>query len=57
MKLHPITLKFTGELSYLEDAFLNEYYHISLPNIRLFLILGGILYAAFGVLDAVLMPE
>lgn len=57
MKLNPITLKFTGELSYLENAFLNEYYHISLPNIRLFLVLGALLYAAFGVLDAMLMPE
>lgn len=56
MKLHPITLKFSGKSSHLEEPFLNEYYYISLSNIRVFLILGAVLYAAFGILDAVLMP-
>jgi len=57
MKLHPITLKFSGESSHLEKPFLNEYYYSSLSNIRVFLILGSVLYAAFGILDAILMPE
>ncbi len=56
MKLHPITLKFSGESSHLEKPFLNEYYYSSLSNIRVFLILGSVLYAAFGILDAILMP-
>lgn len=56
MKLHPITLKFSGESSYLEEPFQKAYYVSSLSNIRLFLILGGVLYVAFGVLDALLMP-
>lgn len=57
MNLHPITLRFSGNSSHLEELFLTDYYHSSLSNIRIFLILGAVLYAAFGILDAVLMPE
>jgi putative nucleotidyltransferase with HDIG domain len=57
MKLHPLTLKFTGESAHLEEPFLKDYYKSSLFHIRMFMILGGILYAAFGVLDALLMPQ
>jgi diguanylate cyclase (GGDEF)-like protein/PAS domain S-box-containing protein len=57
IKLHPITLKFSGDSFYLEDLFLKDYYKISLSQIRLFLVLGAVLYAAFGVLDALLMPQ
>lgn len=57
MKLHSITLKFSGESAYLEKPFLKDYYKSSLVHIRMFMVLGGILYAAFGVLDALLMPE
>jgi diguanylate cyclase (GGDEF)-like protein/PAS domain S-box-containing protein len=57
MKLHPVTLKFSGESSHLEEPFLKDYYRISLSQIRIFLILGAMLYVAFGVLDAFLMPE
>jgi len=57
IKLHPITLRFTGESSHLEEAFLRYYYKISLSQIRLFLVMGAVLYASFGVLDALLMPQ
>jgi diguanylate cyclase (GGDEF)-like protein/PAS domain S-box-containing protein len=57
MKLNPLTLKFSGDSSYLEEPFLKDYYKGSLSHIRVFLILGAVLYAAFGVLDALLMPE
>jgi diguanylate cyclase (GGDEF)-like protein/PAS domain S-box-containing protein len=57
MKLHPITLKFSGESSHLEKPFLRDYYKISISQVRLFLIMGAVLYAAFGILDALLMPE
>ena len=57
MKLHPLTLKFSGESSKLEAPFLSYYYHMSLPQLRIFLILGSLLYASFGILDAILMPE
>lgn len=57
LKLHPLTLKFIGEWADLEEPFLNDYYKSSLVHIRLMMVLGGILYAAFGVLDALLMPQ
>jgi len=57
MKLHPLTLKFSGESSKLEAPFLSYYYRMSLPQLRIFLILGSLLYASFGILDAILMPE
>ena len=57
MKLHLLTLKFSGNLSKLEAPFLSDYYRVSLPHIRISLILGAIFYAAFGILDALLMPE
>ncbi|MDI6743694.1 MAG: diguanylate cyclase, partial [Smithella sp.] len=57
MKLHPVTLKFSGECAHLEEPFLKDYHKISLSQIRVFLILGALLYAAFGILDALLMPE
>jgi diguanylate cyclase (GGDEF)-like protein/PAS domain S-box-containing protein len=57
MKLHPFTLKFVGESSDLEEPFLRDYYQISIAQIRIFLLLGALLYVAFGILDALLMPE
>lgn len=57
MKLHPITLKYSGESSHLEEPFLKEYYKTSLVHVRIMLLLGALLYAAFGALDAFLMPQ
>jgi HD-GYP domain-containing protein (c-di-GMP phosphodiesterase class II) len=57
MKLHPLTLKFSGESSKLEEPFLEDYYRSSLPQVRILLILGAVVYAAFGIMDALLMPE
>jgi PAS domain-containing protein len=57
MTLNLLTLKFSGESSILEAPFLRNYYRVSLPQIRLSLILGAFVYAAFGNLDALLMPE
>jgi len=57
MRLHPITLKFIDESAHLEEPFISDYYRSSLSQVRIFLILGAVLYGAFGVLDAVLMPE
>jgi len=57
MQINRLTLKFSGELSYLEAPFLKEYYTSSLPHIRMMMILGAMLYAAFGVLDVLLMPQ
>ncbi|MGA2527471.1 MAG: PAS domain S-box protein [Smithellaceae bacterium] len=57
MKLHLLTLKFSGNSSKLEAPFLSDYYRVSLPHIRISLVLGALLYASFGILDALLMPE
>ena len=57
MKLHWLTLKFSGNESQLEAPFLSDYYRVSLPLIRLSLALAMIFYGAFGILDALLMPE
>jgi hypothetical protein len=57
MKLHPLTLKFSGESSKLEAPFLCDYSRVSLPQVRISLILGALTYSAFGILDAILMPE
>ena len=57
MKLNLLTLKFSGESSTLEAPFLRNYFWVSLPQVRLSLILGAFVYAAFGNLDALLMPE
>jgi|GEM_PF-4122575 len=57
MKLNLLTLKFSGDSSALEEPFLIDYCRGSLFHIRISLFLGALLYAAFGILDAVLMPE
>jgi PAS domain S-box-containing protein len=57
MTLNLLTLKFSEESSPLEAPFLRDYYQVSLPQIRIALLLGAFFYAAFGHLDAVLMPE
>jgi HD-GYP domain-containing protein (c-di-GMP phosphodiesterase class II) len=57
IKLNPLTLKFSGESSKLEEPFRNAYYKASLSHVRILLSLGALLYAAFGILDALFMPE
>jgi diguanylate cyclase (GGDEF)-like protein/PAS domain S-box-containing protein len=57
MKLNLLTLKFSGNSSKLEAPFQRDYYLVSLIHVRISLILATIFYAAFGILDAVLMPE
>jgi signal transduction histidine kinase len=55
--LHPISLSFTGQWSFLEEDFKNKNTSESLPRIRLALILAILLYAIFGLLDLRLVPE
>lgn len=57
MRLHLLTLKFSGKYSNLEALFQNNYYRLSLTQIRTFLVLGALIYVAFGILDALLMPQ
>ncbi len=52
--LNPFTLTFSGEY---EAAYRENFFLKSLPQIRLAIILGFLLYSVFGLLDAVLIPE
>lgn len=57
MDLNPITLAFAGRSAFLETDFLRHYFSKSTPQMRLSILLGIIIYAAFGILDAVLVPS
>ena len=57
INLNPVTLAFTGEHSHLEKPFLDQYAENSLHQMRFALGLGIALYAMFGVLDYIIVPE
>jgi len=56
VEINPITLSFAGQSAHLEPLFRAAYYQLSLRQMRLGLVLGILLYAAFGALDALLVP-
>lgn len=55
LPLNPITLRFRD--AGMEEAYEEEYSASSLPLIRVTLIMGALLYAAFGYLDYRLVPQ
>lgn len=57
MQYNRITLKFSGEDSHLENKFADTYFSASLNATKFTLLMGLIFYAAFGILDAILLPE
>lgn len=52
--LHPITLSFQGDL---ENRFRQSYLASSLRTVRFSLVAGIFMYALFGILDLLLIPE
>jgi signal transduction histidine kinase/CheY-like chemotaxis protein len=54
MEYNKITLSFSEEL---EKKFLERYFRDSVPQIRLSMILGAIIYGMFGYLDSLLFPD
>lgn len=54
MELNPLTLSFTKEL---EKYFIDDHYQNSLNMVRFSLLAGIFFYGAFGILDAVLIPQ
>ena len=56
VRMNRLTLSFK-ENPYIETDFLNEYCQKSLRSIRSAFVLGVFLYAAFGVLDPLIVPE
>jgi diguanylate cyclase (GGDEF)-like protein/PAS domain S-box-containing protein len=57
MELNRITLSFTGSCKDLEKPFLEDYFKNSLKQVRIAFIIGIVFFAAFGAIDAVLVPE
>jgi len=57
MELNKITLSFTGSCKDLEKPFLENYFINSLKHIRAAFIIGIVFFAAFGVVDTILVPE
>jgi len=57
MKLHPLTLRFTGDSSNLEAQFSIENIRASLPQNRVAMVTALFFYSIFGILDVLLMPE
>ncbi len=55
--VNSLTLKFVGPLKHLEPDFLYDYALKSLPRVRATIVLGFLLFAGFGPLDAYLIPE
>src|SRR5687768_9204203 len=53
-RMHPLTLRFDGEL---EEEFAEQYFRMTLTQVRVALILGIALYTVFGVLDTLIAPE
>ena len=57
MKYNCITLSFTDNDPSLEKEFLRCYFENSLQITRITVLLGGLFYALFGILDAIMLPE
>ena len=55
--LNPVTLAFSGDCAQLEKPFLDQYAENSLHQMRFALGLGIALYAMFGVLDFIMVPD
>jgi signal transduction histidine kinase/ActR/RegA family two-component response regulator len=56
LRLHPFTLRFSGEMRDLEKAFLTDYFDRTIGHFRFALILAVIFYAGFAFLDAAIIP-
>ncbi|RLB41082.1 MAG: hypothetical protein DRH12_09005 [Deltaproteobacteria bacterium] len=57
MEYSRITLRFTGKDAALEKDFLQSYFENALQLTRITVFLGGVFYALFGILDAILFPH
>ncbi len=57
MNINPFTLRFQGPDSQLEEGFSHYFFTHSLPVFRWGFLFGIFLYASFGVLDAIFLPE
>jgi hypothetical protein len=54
IKLNYLTLSFPREV---EQAYKEDYYKKSLKHVRIAILLAGIFFAIFGLLDSFLIPD
>lgn len=57
MQLHPLTLRFSGQLRDLEAVFQRQYCEKYLRQVRYAIVLALVFYSLFGILDAFLLQE
>jgi PAS domain S-box-containing protein len=57
MHFNRVTLAFTGAHGHIEPDFKHHYFHCTLKQIRIATLAALIFYAAFGILDAIIMPD
>jgi hypothetical protein len=57
MHIRWFDLRFVGRSADLEAPFLSDYARVSLRQVRLLLLLGVVMVALFGILDAYLLPD
>ena len=57
MQVNPLTLSFRGDDAHLEPVFRENYNKTTLFQIRFAILLGVLIYAFFGFLDTLLLPE
>ena len=57
MHLRRLTLRFSGPMSVLEGPYRDHYLVQTLTQIRISFILGALMYAFFGILDALVLPQ
>jgi hypothetical protein len=56
VQINHLTLSFQGDDAHLEEGFLKNYLEKSIQVFRIAIILGFVIYATFGILDAFLFP-
>ncbi|HDR89208.1 MAG TPA: response regulator [Bacteroidetes bacterium] len=57
LSVHPVTLRFTGEMEHFEKDFLDDYFKRIIGPFRFSLLLAIIFYGSFAALDAIVIPE
>ena len=57
MHLHRLTLRFSGPMAGLEAPYREHYLVQTLFQIRISFILGALMYAIFGILDILVLPD
>jgi len=57
LSVHPVSLRFTGEMEHFEKDFLDDYFKRIIGPFRFSLLLAIIFYGSFAALDVIIIPE